>query len=138
MDRDAKYSAAFRGFLATIGIVIIGLSPQSPTVKMDCHSVSEGYSPSQPDCCGDSCPDMTACAALHAAGPSDCPQVLPQGRSVPVDRYAVALITALMRSGATQRSTTTIPNHPGDMPEGTVRAVLKQAGIEPEVFLQGK
>jgi predicted RNA binding protein YcfA (HicA-like mRNA interferase family) len=30
---------------------------------------------------------------------------------------------------------TTIPNHPGDMPEGTLRAILKQAGIEPEAFL---
>ena len=30
---------------------------------------------------------------------------------------------------------TTIPNHPGDMPEGTLRAILKQAGVEPEVFL---
>ena len=31
---------------------------------------------------------------------------------------------------------TTIPNHPGDMPEGTLRAILKQAGIEPEAFLK--
>lgn len=31
---------------------------------------------------------------------------------------------------------TTIPNHPGDMPEGTLRAILKQAGIEPDDFLQ--
>lgn len=31
---------------------------------------------------------------------------------------------------------TTIPNHPGDMPEGTLRAVLKQAGIEPDTFLE--
>jgi predicted RNA binding protein YcfA (HicA-like mRNA interferase family) len=31
---------------------------------------------------------------------------------------------------------TTIPNHPGDMPEGTLRAVLKQAGIPPDVFLE--
>ena len=31
---------------------------------------------------------------------------------------------------------TTIPNHPGDMPEGTLRAILKQAGIDPEVFLK--
>ncbi len=30
---------------------------------------------------------------------------------------------------------TTIPNHPGDMPEGTLRAILRQAGIEPEDFL---
>ena len=31
---------------------------------------------------------------------------------------------------------TTIPNHPGDMPEGTLRAILKQAGIDPDDFLQ--
>jgi len=31
---------------------------------------------------------------------------------------------------------TTVPNHPGDMPEGTLRAILKQAGIEPEDFLR--
>jgi len=33
---------------------------------------------------------------------------------------------------------TTIPNHPGDMPEGTLRAILKQAGIASEAFLQKK
>jgi predicted RNA binding protein YcfA (HicA-like mRNA interferase family) len=32
---------------------------------------------------------------------------------------------------------TTIPNHPGDVPEGTLRAILRQAGIDPEAFLQG-
>jgi predicted RNA binding protein YcfA (HicA-like mRNA interferase family) len=32
---------------------------------------------------------------------------------------------------------TTIPNHPGDMPEGTLRAILRQAGIEPDDFLKG-
>lgn len=31
---------------------------------------------------------------------------------------------------------TTIPNHPGDMPEGTLRAILKQAGVEPDRFIQ--
>jgi len=31
---------------------------------------------------------------------------------------------------------TTIPNHSGDMPEGTLRAILKQAGIEPDDFLK--
>lgn len=30
---------------------------------------------------------------------------------------------------------TTLPNHPGDVPEGTLRAILRQAGIEPEEFL---
>lgn len=34
------------------------------------------------------------------------------------------------------RRYTTIPNHPGDMPEGTLRAILKQAGIEPDTFLK--
>ncbi|HYN58922.1 MAG TPA: type II toxin-antitoxin system HicA family toxin [Rubrivivax sp.] len=33
---------------------------------------------------------------------------------------------------------TTIPNHPGDMPEGTLRAILKHAGIEAEAFLLAK
>lgn len=31
---------------------------------------------------------------------------------------------------------TTIPNHAGDMPEGTLRAILKQAGIEVDDFLK--
>ncbi len=34
------------------------------------------------------------------------------------------------------RRYTTIPNHPGDMPEGTLRAILKQAGVEPDEFLR--
>jgi predicted RNA binding protein YcfA (HicA-like mRNA interferase family) len=33
---------------------------------------------------------------------------------------------------------TTIPNHPGDMPEGTLHAILKQAEIEPEEFIKKK
>ncbi len=37
---------------------------------------------------------------------------------------------------ATTNRYTTIPNHPGDMPEGTLRAILKQAGIEPEEFIK--
>jgi predicted RNA binding protein YcfA (HicA-like mRNA interferase family) len=31
---------------------------------------------------------------------------------------------------------TTVPNHPGDMPEGTLRAILRQAGLSPEQFLE--
>lgn len=30
---------------------------------------------------------------------------------------------------------TTVPNHPGDMPEGTLRAILKQADVSPDDFL---
>lgn len=33
---------------------------------------------------------------------------------------------------------TTIPNHPGDMPEGTLRAILKQTDIDPEKFIRQK
>jgi predicted RNA binding protein YcfA (HicA-like mRNA interferase family) len=33
---------------------------------------------------------------------------------------------------------TTIPNHTGDMPQGTLRAILKQAGIAPEDFVDKK
>ncbi len=33
---------------------------------------------------------------------------------------------------------TTIPNHSGEMPEGTLRAILKQAQINPEDFLKRK
>lgn len=31
---------------------------------------------------------------------------------------------------------TTIPNHRGDMPEGTLRAILKQCDVDPEEFLR--
>jgi predicted RNA binding protein YcfA (HicA-like mRNA interferase family) len=30
---------------------------------------------------------------------------------------------------------TTVPNHPGDIPEGTLRAILKQAGLSIDEFL---
>jgi predicted RNA binding protein YcfA (HicA-like mRNA interferase family) len=33
---------------------------------------------------------------------------------------------------------TTIPNHTGDMPQGTLRAILKQAGISSEDFIDNK
>ena len=33
---------------------------------------------------------------------------------------------------------TTIPNHPGNIPEGTLRAIRKQAFIEPDTFLARK
>jgi len=33
---------------------------------------------------------------------------------------------------------TTVPNHSGDMPEGTLRAILRQAAITPEDFLRDR
>lgn len=43
----------------------------------------------------------------------------------------------IWHSPATNRYTT-IPNHPGDMPEGTLRAILRQAGISAEDFLNAR
>jgi predicted RNA binding protein YcfA (HicA-like mRNA interferase family) len=37
---------------------------------------------------------------------------------------------------ATANRYTTLVNHPGDTPEGTLRAILKQAGVEPNEFLR--
>ena len=33
------------------------------------------------------------------------------------------------------RARTTIPNHPGDIPEGTMKAILRQSGVEVNSFL---
>ena len=33
---------------------------------------------------------------------------------------------------------TTVPNHPGEMPEGTLRAILKEAHIEVNEFVKFK
>lgn len=33
------------------------------------------------------------------------------------------------------RKRTTIPNHPGSLPEGTVRAIIKQADLSVDEFL---
>jgi predicted RNA binding protein YcfA (HicA-like mRNA interferase family) len=38
-------------------------------------------------------------------------------------------------SSATRRYTT-IPNHPGAVPEGTLRAILRQANVDPDEFLR--
>lgn len=35
------------------------------------------------------------------------------------------------------KNRTTIPNHPGDIPEGTLKAILKQADITDNDFLDG-
>jgi len=34
------------------------------------------------------------------------------------------------------RARTTVPRHPGDLPEGTVKAILRQARISDEEFLK--
>lgn len=41
----------------------------------------------------------------------------------------------IWRNPAT-RARTTVPHHPGDLPESTVRAIIRQAGISVEQFLE--
>jgi len=43
------------------------------------------------------------------------------------------IFTEIWHNPQTNRFTT-IPNHTGDMPEGTLKAILKQAGINTDVF----
>jgi predicted RNA binding protein YcfA (HicA-like mRNA interferase family) len=38
----------------------------------------------------------------------------------------------------TTKKFTTIPNHSGDMPEGTLRAILKQSDIDVHEFIKQK
>jgi len=50
------------------------------------------------------------------------------------DRHAAGSHEIWYNAGSNRYAT--IPNHPGDMPEGTLRAVLKQAAISPDDFLE--
>jgi predicted RNA binding protein YcfA (HicA-like mRNA interferase family) len=34
------------------------------------------------------------------------------------------------------RARVVVPHHPGDVPEGTVRAIIRQAGLEVDEFLK--
>lgn len=36
----------------------------------------------------------------------------------------------------TTRARTTVPHHPGNLPEGTVRAIIRQAGLSVDEFLR--
>jgi predicted RNA binding protein YcfA (HicA-like mRNA interferase family) len=36
----------------------------------------------------------------------------------------------------TTRARTTIPHHPGNLPEGTARAIIRQAGLTVDQFLE--
>ena len=49
------------------------------------------------------------------------------------DRYAKGSHEIWKNIETGQR--TTIPNHPGSIPEGTLRAIIKQAGINVDKFL---
>lgn len=50
------------------------------------------------------------------------------------DRYAKG--SHEIWKNKTTKKRTTVPNHPGAIPEGTLRAIIKQAGISVEEFLR--
>jgi hypothetical protein len=55
-----------------------------------------------------------------------------------VDFSLIDKLPAVMRSGTTPKTKryTTVPNHHGGMPEGTLRAILKQAAVDPDIFIE--
>ena len=60
----------------------------------------------------------------------------PRGLGFAFDRQAAGS-HEIWYNPATNRYTT-LPNHPGDLPEGTLRAILRQAAIESEDFLRAR
>ena len=56
-------------------------------------------------------------------------------RSLGFDFYRQAAGSHEIWSNPLTDKYTTIPRHSGDMPEGTLRAILKQAGIATDDFL---
>jgi predicted RNA binding protein YcfA (HicA-like mRNA interferase family) len=50
------------------------------------------------------------------------------------DRYAKG--SHEIWKNADTKKRTTVPNHPGSLPEGTVRAIINQAGITVDEFLE--
>jgi hypothetical protein len=73
-------------------------------VAMDCHTTHSRQEPAPADCCGDACPDLTACTAAAMASPTDTSGEFPDGRIVLTGRDVTlssnAFITPLLRPPA--------------------------------------
>jgi predicted RNA binding protein YcfA (HicA-like mRNA interferase family) len=52
-----------------------------------------------------------------------------------IDRLQAAGSHEIWYNPQTKRYTT-VPNHHGDMPEGTLRAILKQAAVDADTFIE--
>lgn len=50
--------------------------------------------------------------------------------------FSVSAKGGQIQAGVYTQTRSTIPNHPGELPEGTLRAILKQAEISPDEFLK--
>ena len=67
---------------------------------------------------------------VYLATSEDIPGLVAQGRTI-VETLEIAQDVARKLLEAQSA-----PNHPGDFPEGTLRAILKQAGITPDQFFK--
>ena len=56
-------------------------------VTMHCHDGQSGDAAKVPPCCGDSCPDMAACAASLAVSANSLRLPAAERRMAPVDHY---------------------------------------------------
>jgi predicted RNase H-like HicB family nuclease len=64
---------------------------------------------------------------FYLATSDDIPGLVAQGRTI-TETLEIARDVA--------KKLMELQNHPGDMPEGTLRAILKQADIVPDEFLE--
>ena len=69
---------------------IAAVSPQ--LTHRDCHSGQASDAPAPPACCGDACPDMSACAAAHVVSAVTVVSVDVGPLMAPVDHYLFPLV----------------------------------------------
>jgi hypothetical protein len=76
----------------------------APPVAMDCHTAHSQQAPAPADCCGDSCPDLTACTAAPMATLPDASGKVRDGVIVLAGRdvslFSNAFIAPLLRPPA--------------------------------------
>ena len=80
---------------------------------------------------------------FYLATSEDVQGLIAQGRTIAetleiAKDVAKKLIEAREEQIPVSNRYTTVPNHTGDMPEGTLRAILNQAAIEVEDFIKLK
>lgn len=58
-----------------------------PAMHMDCHDHQASNAAEPPPCCGDSCPDMAACAAAQLATSASTTSLAIEAPATPDDAY---------------------------------------------------
>jgi hypothetical protein len=73
-------------------------SGTAPVVQMDCHDQQASEDSGPPSCCGDSCPDMTFCAATPAVSATAMTLLGVAQLTVPDDSYLLPLVSSRLSS----------------------------------------